>query len=120
VRLERRALRDTVVSLACRACLVLLGHRVRRVHLVPQEPTGNPAPPDPEARLVSTEQLVLLASLEHRDPADLRERKGSEDPRVRWASQDHQVPLASLWATMQLHCLLSSVKALQRQVYFVF
>jgi len=114
VRLERRALRDTVDSLACRACLVLSGHLVRRVHLVPQEPTGNPAPPDPEARLVSTERLVLLASLEHQDPADLRERKESEDPRVRWASQDHRVPLASLWAMMQLHCLPSSVKALQR------
>jgi len=61
VQQERKALRDTVDSSACRACLVPSVHLVRRVHLVPPEPMGSPEPLDPEVHLALMEQLVLLA-----------------------------------------------------------
>lgn len=100
--------------MASRDCLGQLDRLVRRVHLVPQEPTGSPEHLEPEAHRALMVQLGLPDLLERQDPEDPRVRRANADPLVKWDSLDHQDPRASPWAMMLPLCPHCWVKAPRR------
>jgi hypothetical protein len=90
----------------CRVCLAPLGHLVRRVLLVLQEPMENLVHRVLEAHL---ELMVLLDHLVLLEPLDqevLRVRKANAAHQEKWDLQDPLGLQESLWAMMQPHYLL--------------